>query len=455
MVSSADDQRRRPDWFDLFRCFRIANHPAKIWLGFLGVVFACLVLTLGLFAILEVRQLTGGEISHDALASFRAGDAAWGLAILTDGVGKTWADVQSELGDIGSRLRSGELLGALRHAPTLRKVVPWTLVLVLLLYLPWAYFGGAVSRAAAVEYAAQERIPAGEARRFAASRYSSYLWPPVAVALLVAALFAFGVLVGLGAGHLLSAVVFIGGTFGALYALVVVKQLTGSGRWGVVAGVVGFGATVFVTWLLWSVRLLWLGRIAAVLAVPLLLAVAVSVVLLCAVLIFGRGVMVSAVSFEGTDAFDAVTRAADYVLRRPWRLAFYLLVGVAYGIPCVAVVVFLAAVGFFGAVVALWAGFGQPFGDIYNLTFSLSRETTFPQWIPVFLLRAVVCGLGCMVVGWCVSFVQSFRAITYALLRKSVDLSDTSEIYLDIDSGAAPPAAGEALGADNTPQAQP
>ena len=346
----------------------------------------------------------------------------------------------------------------LRGATTLQKVIPWTVILLLLLSVPWAYFGGAIGRAAAVEYATGQRIATAEAREFAARRWSSYLWPPLALLLVLAALFLAGAVIGLAAAHLLSAAVFLLGVVGSLYLLLLVKQKTRSGVTGALAGLLGLALTILLAALLWNVwpeEMDWLGRLAVVVCFPLLLALSITALLVLLVLLFGRGLMMSAISFEATDAFDGITRAGDYVLRRPWHLAFYTVVGGAYGIPCFALVAFLAFGGFAVAALAVWAGFGQSFEGTYSAVFSPVRGTSLLQPFPGFLLRvlfALLCGL---VAGWCASFIQSFRAICYALVRKSVDLSETSEVYLDISRVPAAPAAPEGAGEENAHQPQP
>ena len=49
--------------------------------------------------------------------------------------------------------------------------------------------------------------------------------------------------------------------------------------------------------------------------------------------ILGAGLLFPAVSAEGTDAFDAVSRAFSYVFSKPWKLLLYHLVGLAYAVP--------------------------------------------------------------------------------------------------------------------------
>lgn len=441
MHERADDARWRPDWFDFFRCFRMACDPVKVWLGFLGATFSILILVLFLALMLNVRQHAGGRISQRIIQHVRAGNAAASWEALRAGMSSTWTGLRRDCVSIQISLWNGRLLEAVQGAATLRKAILHGLVLFLLLWLPWAYFGGAISRAAVAEYATGRRITASEARQFAATRYSSFFWPPVALILVLAGLFLCGLLLALTAAHSLSAVVLFAGVFGSLYTLVVVKQKTGRTQSGGLVALAGLVITVALALLLWRVRpwpLLWVSEVLIVLCFPLLLLLAVAAICVCLVFLLGRGLMTSCVSYQSTDAFDAVVRAGDYLLRRPWHFAFYTLVSTVYGLPCLAVVVLFALGGFTVASLMAWAGFGVRFVPIYGAVFAPEPGDTLFSPVPKFLLRvtfALLCGL---IVGWCAAFVQSARVVCYALLRKQLDGAASTEVYLATDSATTP-----------------
>lgn len=422
-------------WYDLFRCFRMAADPVKIWFGFLGVVFGVLVLVVSVAVLIQVRQVTGGEISGRIASRVREGDLPGAAAALGEGVRSTWEDLRLDVTKIGRSLGDAGFMAAIDRAATLHKMVSYVLIVLMLLGLPWAYFGGAISRSAAVEYATGERLSRAEVHEYAASRHSSYFWPPVALGVTVAALIAAGVVLGLAAAHLLSAAALLAGGFASLYVLVAVKHKTMSAAGGWAAGLPCFAVTILSSWLLWDVPLLWVARVGLVIVFPLVLALAVAALLLLAVLFCGRGLMTSAVSFESTDSFDAIVRAGDYVLKRPWRLAFYGLAAAVYAVPCVAFVVALTAGAFFAALAAVWAGFGGSFTDVYAGLLDLGKSTTLLESAPSILMGLVVVILCGLVAGWCLSFVQCCRAVCYALLRQSVDLSGPSEVFLETGCG--------------------
>ncbi len=431
----------RPEWFDLFRCFRMACDPAKVWLGFLGAAFSILMLVLSLALLLNVRQHTGGEVSQRILQHVRSGNAAASWAELRAGMSSAWTELRRDGANIRASLWNGRLLEAVQRATTLRMVVSSGLVLLLLLWLPWAYFGGAISRSAVVEYATGRRITTAEARQFAAARYSSFFWPPVASILVLAGLFLCGLLLALAAAHILSAVVLFAGVFGSCYALVVVKQKTDTVKYGGLVALIGLAVSIVLARLLWNVRpepLVWIGQIFVVLSFPLLLLLAAAAIYVCFVFLFGRGLMTSCVSYQGTDAFDAIVRAGDYLFRRPWHFAFYTLVSAAYGLPCLVVVALFVLGGFTVASLMAWSGFGAGFARVYSAVFAPEASDTLFGPVPGFLLRVVFALLCGLVVGWCASFAQSARAVCYALLRRQVDGAAPAEVYLATNSATTP-----------------
>ena len=291
------------------------------------------------------------------------------------------------------------------------------LIVLLLVHSTWSHYARSINRSAAVEFATGERRSMFDLSEFTQSRRGSYFWPPVVMALAILGALAAGVVTALAAAHLLSAAAVVVGLFISLYVYVVAKQKARCLRAGVLAGIPCGALTVLCAWLLWGVHSVWLCRAGAVVAWPVVFVVAIVAALLALLLFFGRGVMTSAVSFEGSDAVDAVTRTADYLLRRPLQVVGYWLFAV---VCCVPGALLLA-----GLVV--W-GIGSSFADGSEGLIALAGRVLF----------VILWGL---VAGWCVSFVQCARAISYALLRQSVDQSGPSEVFLE--SGVAAPASPE------------
>ena len=148
-------------------------------------------------------------------------------------------------------------------------LILWTLAV-------WGFFGGAISRIAALQFARNERISLRDAIKFSRERLVSYVAAPVL-------------------------------PLGLLLILTVGLMILGWVQWIPV-----FGEVVAV--LLWPVVLL-VGLIMAVIVVGLI----------------GWPLMVATISTEGTDSFDALSRSYSYIYTAPWRYLWYSVVSVAYG----------------------------------------------------------------------------------------------------------------------------
>ena len=140
----------------------------------------------------------------------------------------------------------------------------------------WAFFGAAICRTAAVRLAADEQVGVGAALRFACRKWSAYFAAPLlpigGVLLATIAVFLLGLFMRTNPGLLLA---------GVLWPLVLVA---------------GF-----------LMAILLLGAL------------------------FGWPLMWAAISAEGTDSFDALSRTYAYVFQRPLRYLFYVAVAAVIG----------------------------------------------------------------------------------------------------------------------------
>ena len=418
-------------WTDLFQCFRMSLDFEKVWHGALGLACAGLVLAAGLVVFVQIRQRTGGEISRSVADHVWKHDFRGAGEELADGFRKTWRSAVEDTKRIVCAVTDAEFGAVLAKATDLRRAVFWGLALLLLARVPWAHFTGAISRAAAVEYALGERLSRAEATEFARSRHSAYFWPPVLLGVIAGVLLLVTGLLGVVAGNLIAAGVILVGGFVTLYAFVVVKQRLMSNSAGAAVGALGTAITIVCAWLVSCVHVRWLEQLAAVVVLPIGLVLVIAAALLLLVLLFGRGLTVSAVSFESSDAFDAVTRASDYLLRRPWHLALYSLASLAYGAVCTVFVVVLTAGAFVVSIAIIGAGFGESFAGLYAAMLAGGEGATPSEFAAVLVLAFLAAMLAALVGGWLVSFLQCSCAIRYALMRQSVDGAGPSEIYLE------------------------
>lgn len=162
-----------------------------------------------------------------------------------------------------------------RHASWSRVATAWTQILWSLLI--WAVFGGAMARLIAVRFARDESVSLRTALKFSFRNWQSYLYGPL--------------LPMLGVG--LFAII------GRAIASIDLWLSGGSGTLLNVLGFVPLGCGFLMTLLLLLMAVSW----------PL---------------------MVAAISTEGSDGFDGLSRAFGYVMNRPWYLLW--LIAMAWGV---------------------------------------------------------------------------------------------------------------------------
>ncbi len=294
----------------------------------------------------------------------------------------------------------------------------------------WAFFGGAITRMAAVQLARKEKISLGEAVRFACNQWKSFLFASVAPLLLVG----FVVLCTILFGFFLMIPV-LGDIVGGLLAFLLL-----------IAGIVM--AMILVGYLV------------------------------------GWPLIQATISTEGSDSFDALSRTYSYVFQSPWNYLRYAATALVYG----AVVVFF--VGFMGSLMVYlgkWGVSQTPGNELANREPSylfVYTPTSF-QWRELLLQGATVEGarvvehseiqwpvydrylskfnwwnhvgavlvavwvglLFLMVIGFGYSFFWSASTIIYFLMRHQVDDTDLDEVYLeeeDVEDVYTPPAPTEA-----------
>jgi hypothetical protein len=162
----------------------------------------------------------------------------------------------------------------------------------------WAFFGGIITRLAAVQLSGKERTTLMQAVKFVSSRYLSYILSPMVPLGVIAAI--------------------VLGLF--LYGLVALIPLFGD---------------IFLYGLLFPVILIG-GAAMAFIVLGLA----------------GYPLMYCTISSEGSDTFDAVSRSYNYVFQSPWTYLWYSFCALLYGAAVTAVVIF---VGCLTVVMGKWA----------------------------------------------------------------------------------------------------
>ena len=191
----------KQDWRDIFLAFRIARDPRKVLLGAAGVILS-LVLVLVL-----TWALHGIKVIHEGSTKKTIQENA--LRLLTNPVSAVKNGVKV-FHAVKEKKRPDE--GKPVHRMPKPRAYISIILLAIGLLLIWSYFGGAISRIAAVELARDERIELREARKFACHKYWAYLWAPIvpAIGMLVFGLCAF-------LGGLFGCIPFVGDLFMGIF----------------------------------------------------------------------------------------------------------------------------------------------------------------------------------------------------------------------------------------------
>lgn len=310
----------------------------------------------------------------------------------------------------GKGLDSGGVLGALGTMILvvpgwLYRAHPWFLAVFLLYaYVLTTIFGGAIARLAALHACRDLRPSPFGAMRFAAERYVWFFLAPL-IPLLLA--------------------LFIG------LAMAVAGAALFNFRLLDLIGSFGFGLLL----------------IGGLLISLLLIGLAVAVHLLA-----------PAIAVEGTDAFDANSRAFNYVLGRPWRYLFYTAVFLVYGAVTYLFVGFVLylTLRVTKTFVGLWAvhdvspGVGRfdailPDPQLGTLLYQPDRDSLDPSGIVAAeIVRVWVKLLVGLLAAYAVSYYFCAQTWIYLLLRRAADDAEFDEVHLEtLEQATAPDAIPE------------
>lgn len=387
----------RQDWRDIFLGFRIALDAKKIILGAAGLVISLLWVAIlsGVFSVFGLAD----NIDHNTVvdAVFRPPVDTAALKVVFDAPTSVPAWKAAYLSTTPGRFQE-MLCGVVQNGLEVKEFVG-LLIIGLGLLAIWSLIGGGITRIAAVELAKDERIELGESTNYSSSKFWSYFWSPLVPVL------------------------------GVLFF----------GFWVAVVSVCGRIPAVGNLWIL-----------LCSLGFPLALLAGFLIVLIMIGGLFGLILMFPTISAEGTDAFDAISRAYSYVYSKPWRFIWYCLVALAYGVAVVAFVVcFSCYMTDTTLGLAEWAAGEDAFGGIRtyatqsllgNDLATTGADAGFRQLPPFqgFLQKAsgVIVFLWVFVVaslayGFAVSFDCTAATIIYFLMRRAVDGTDMTEVYVE------------------------
>ena len=364
-------------WLILFQTFRLAISPPICLLATLGVLIA----PLGWLGA-EWLCLTPEDRRDASFQMEVAGYSQWpmrspelavpGQRIWTEGC--SWQRLRDDTGNLGAvywRMTTP-------FVQLFRLNLPWNRWFYWLLgglwtIGVWAFFGGAISRIAAVYLGREERVSLREAMRFAARNYRPLVFSPIFPLL-----------------GLISTAIGIAGIGFFL-------------RWD---------ASVIVAGLLWPLALL-LGLVVVVFAIGML---------------FGWPLLYGTISCEeGSDAFEAFSRTYSYTFQRPLHFLFYALLAIGYGAICWLLVVFVADLVVSMTVwAAIWGAGLERWNELSDME-SAGAMVGVARQLVILGNRAV----GVIATGINEALFWSLAIAVYLLLRRDLDQTDFREVFVE------------------------
>lgn len=439
----------------LFRSFRLAINPTKLFLAFCGIFCTYLagrvldgVWPESAKAVAVTTSASDLQTELDVFIQSSGGGRQATLDWITD-AGKDSQRVGPfklllmharrvifAATDAVLRADLGGLVGAVWLVPM---AVLWLMtmhagygVLFLLAKLViWACFGGALSRVAALHAARDERISLADGLGFARKKFLCFFAAP---------------LMPLGVIFIMAVMLFVSGLVGAIPAI------------GELLAGIFFFLALMAGFVIAFVAIGWAA---------------------------GFALTYPTIAYEGSDAFDALSRSFSYIYQRPWRTAFYSVLSIVYGAICLLFVKFFVRL-------ALWAvhffvGWSMNWGSAYRAAETAGEAGKIPNkldalwqgpaligdtpfwggfgeeplghvsWLARLLFYLWIFTTVGFVGAFVVSFFYSASALMYGLLRREVDATDLEDVYIEEVEGqplptTAPAAADSPAAPGSSPE---
>ncbi len=261
----------------------------------------------------------------------------------------------------------------------------------------WAFFGGAITRIAAVQLASDEQVGWGAALRWGGTKWLAYFGAPLFPLM----------------GILLAAI-----------PLLILGLL------------LRFGLGLLLVGLAWPVALLG-GLVMALLLLGL---------------VFGWPLMWATISSEGTDGFDALSRTYAYVFQRPLRYLFYALVAALIGwLGWLVVENFAAGVVWLSLWAASWGSGAVRWQEIASGMTAGGEPLSGMGYAGACLIGFWSGCVKWLAAGYLYGYFWTAATAIYFLLRRDVDATELDEVFLEADRSeqdyALPPLATDQAGA--------
>ncbi len=281
------------------------------------------------------------------------------------------------------------LCSSLRELASSIKSVEWgeyvaLIVLVLGLMIIWSVFAGAITRLAALEFARGEKTGLKDSLSFVMKKFWSYFWSPLTPIL------------------------------GVLFFIAC----------NVAGGLLG--------------KIEFAGEIAVAVGFPLAILSGFLIVFLGIIGIIGFILMFPAISSEGSDAFDAISRAYSYVLSRPLHFLSLLITIIICGTILTFVAGYGACLVMQTSYFTVGLGMGDKLNEIRAFIAGMSGAgdtitslNPMSMRIAALLFMLYVVLIKMTVGSIIVAFVGSASTIAYLILRKNVDGTEMDDVYVE------------------------
>ncbi|MGR3294337.1 MAG: SPOR domain-containing protein [Candidatus Scalindua sp.] len=260
------------------------------------------------------------------------------------------------------------------------------IVLVLGLMIIWSVFAGAVTRLAALEFARGEKTGLKDSLSFVMKKFWSYFWSPLTPIL------------------------------GVLFFVAC----------NVAGGLLG--------------KIEYAGEIAVAVGFPLAILSGFLIVFLGIVGIIGFILMFPAISSEGSDAFDAISRAYSYVLSRPLHFLSLFITIIIFGIILTFVAGYGACLVMQTSYFTVGLGMGDKLNEIRAFIAGLSGAgdtitslNPMSMRIAALLFMLYIVLIKVTVGSIIIAFAGSASTIAYLILRKAVDGTEINDVYVEED----------------------
>lgn len=268
------------------------------------------------------------------------------------------------------------------------KTVDWRefvvlVVLVFGLLTIWSIFAGSITRAAAVEFAKGDKLGTKESLVFSLKRFWSYFWCPLTPVL----------------------------------------------------GVLFFIACNVIGGLLGKIQIA--GEIAVAIGFPLAILSGFLIVFIGVIGFIGFFLMYPTISAEGSDTFDAMSRAYSYVLSRPAHFLSLLISIIVCGTILIFFTSLVACLVMKTTYFTVGLGMGEKFDTIRAFIAGLGGGSTtvalgtlsmkFAALMMMLYVVLVKVAVGSIIV----AFAGSASTIAYLVLRKDVDGTELFDVYIE------------------------